>query len=240
MLLFKREKFWNFVRVSCKSLLYFLGFSAFLMLILSFTTLPFWGIYSLGTYHSNYNFKPDVIVVMGGAGMPSQTALIRTYYAAQISKEYPLLPIVIALPDNLNSQNSPLKEMEKELRIRGVRSKIIFENKGTNTRAQALNIKKALGGDKSLLIVSSPEHIYRSVKSFEKLGFENVASCAAFEKNLNQKLEFNSTQLGGKSYVPDIGESNQLRYQFWNHLVYEIILLREYTAILYYKLQAWI
>ncbi len=240
MLNSSKEKLWNLARNSFKVFLYGSGAFFLLMLIISFTTLPFWGIYQLGIFQSNHSSKPDVIVVMGGSGMPSQTALIRTYYAAQISSKYPLVPIIIALPDNLISNNSPLKQMEKELRMRGVRSEVIFENKGTNTRGQALNIKKMLGKDKSLLIVSSPEHIYRSVQSFKKLGFSKVTSCAAFEKDLNQKLIFNSEQLGGKSYMPEIGESNQLRYQFWNHLVYEIILLREYTAILYYKMQAWI
>ncbi len=225
-----------------KLLIYSLGFIFLLLLIISFTSLPYWGIYHLAVSESEYSFRPDYIVVMGGSGMPSQTALIRTYHAAQFLESYPNIPVIIALPDNTNENSSHLKKMEKELRIRGVESKVIFENKGTNTRAQALLIKELLGDsvDAKLLVVSSPEHIYRTVKSFEKIGFESVEAIPAFEKDLEVSLDFDAKKLGGKDYMLDVGASNQLRYQFWNHLKYEIILLREYSAIAYYKLQGWI
>jgi len=225
-----------------KLLIYSLGFIFLLLLIISFTSLPYWGIYHLAVSESEYSFRPDYIVVMGGSGMPSQTALIRTYHAAQFLESYPNIPVIIALPDNTNENSSHLKKMEKELRIRGVESKVIFENKGTNTRAQALLIKELLGDsvDAKLLVVSSPEHIYRTVKSFKKIGFESVGAIPAFEKDLEVSLDFDAKKLGGKDYMLDVGASNQLRYQFWNHLKYEIILLREYSAIAYYKLQGWI
>ena len=223
-------------------LIYGLGFVFLLMLIISFTSLPYWGIYNLATTETEFNFEPETIVVMGGAGMPSKTALIRTYYASEYSKIHPSSSIIIALPDNLGDESSHLKKMEKELRLRAVESAVFFENKGTNTRAQALLIKKMLQNNinRRLVIVSSPEHIYRAVRSFQKIGFVNVGGMPAFERDLEMPLEFNSEKLGGKDYLPDVGSSNQLRYQFWNHLQYEIILLREYSAILYYKIQSWI
>lgn len=225
-----------------KLLVYSFGFIFLLLLIISFTSLPYWGIYHLGVSESEFNYKPDYIVVMGGSGMPSQTALIRTYHAAQFLESQPNIPVIIALPDNINDNSSHLKKMENELRIRGVESKVIFENKGTNTRAQVLLIKELLGGsvDAKLLVVSSPEHIYRTVKSFKKIGFDNVGALPAFEKDLELSLDFDTEELGGKAYLLDVGDKSQLRYQFWNHLKYEIILLREYSAIAYYKLQGWI
>jgi len=223
-------------------LIYGFGLVFLLLLIISFTSLPYWGIYHLGISGAKNNFKPDYLVIMGGSGMPSQTALIRTYHAAQFLKSQPNIPVIIALPDDVSTESSHLKKMENELRIRGVESSVSFENKGTNTRAQALLIKELLNGntDAKLLIVSSPEHIYRTVKCFKKIGFGKVAALPAFEKDLEPSLMFNSKALGGKGYILDVGESNQLRYQFWNHLKYEITLIREYSAILYYKLQGWI
>ena len=219
------------------------GVSFILLLAISFTSVPYWGIYNLAVSESNFNFDPDVIVVMGGGGMPSQSALIRTYYAAHISDVYPDASIIIALPSEPNDSLGHLFKMKKELRIRGVHSNILYEPKGGNTRSQALNIRTILNQDlsKNILIVSSPEHMYRAIKSFKKVGFENVGGIPSFEKDIPDSLFiFQSDKLGGKVLVPDVGYSNQLRYQFWNHLKYEIILAREYTAILYYKLQSWI
>lgn len=212
------------------------------MLIISFTTLPYWGIHHLASSQSEFNFEPELIVVMGGSGMPSQTALIRTYHAADVSHFFPEADIIIALPGHLMDSTSDLLRMENELRIRGVSAKIDFENTGTNTRAQAILIKEILQNntDKKLVVVSSPEHVYRSIKCFKKLGFKSIGGIPAFEKDLEISLEFDARKIGGRHFIPDLGDSSQLRYQFWNHLKYEIILLREYSAILYYKIQAWI
>lgn len=133
--------------------------------------------------------------------------------------------------------------MREELRIREVNAEILFEPKGNNTRSQVLNIAKILNQDftKNILIVSSPEHMYRTIKAFKKIGFQNIGGIPAFEIDISSSLLlFESDKIGGKIIVPDIGDSNQLRYQFWNHLKYEITLAREYTAIIYYKAQSWI
>lgn len=212
------------------------------MLAISFTTLPYWGIYDLAVSESDFDFAPEVIVLMGGAGMPSQTALIRTYHTAQLAQQFPSASIIIALPDDLSKEDGHLKGMENELIMRGVNAKVIFENVGTNTRSQVLMIKELLKHQlyKKIVVVSSPEHIYRSIKSFKKIGFINVGGYPAFENDIDQSLTFDYKKIGGIKFLPDVGDSNQLRYQFWNHLKYEIILLREYSAILYYKLQRWI
>ena len=219
------------------------GISFIILIALSFTSAPYWGIYHLAVSESNYNFEPDVIVIMGGAGMPSKTALIRTFYAAEISKKHKTAKIIIALPDELNDSLSHILRMKNELIIRGVKAKILFESKGNNTRSQVLNIGKILKQDfsKKILIVSSPEHMYRTIKTFKKIGFENIGGLPAFEIDISSSLLlFNSKEIGGKALLPDLGNSFQLRYQFWNHLKYEITLAREYTAILYYKVQSWI
>lgn len=225
-----------------KFILLSLGGIFILMISLSFTTLPFWGIYHLGVSQSSFDYKPDFIILLGGSGMPSKSALQRTYYTAQLSKIFPNAPIIIALPDLLKDSANNLEMMKMELQMRSVTADIIFEPEGTNTRAQALNIKHLLKDhlQNKLVIVSAPEHIYRSIKCFKKLGFQDVGGYPAFEKDLEHSLDFDSKKIGGRPFVPDIGQNSQLRYQFWNHLKYEITLLREYFAISYYKINGWI
>jgi len=217
-----------------------LGFVFLTMLVLSFTSLPYWGIYRLA--QTDFKFKPELIVIMGGSGVPSQTALMRTYHAANLAKQFPYSSIIIALPDDLNDSVSDIQKMKQELRIRSVNNPVFFETKGTNTRSQALEIKKILHSDlqKKMIIVSAPEHIYRATQTFKRIGFTAVGGYPAFEKDLSLSLDFDADELGGLRIVPDVGKHTQLRYQFWNHLIYEIRLLREYFAIVYYKLEGWI
>ena len=53
-------------------------------------------------------------------------------------------------------------------------------------------------------------------------------------------FSFNDEKLGGNKAIPNIGNNIQLRYQFWNHLGYQIRVYREYLAIAFYKLKGWI
>ena len=45
---------------------------------------------------------------------------------------------------------------------------------------------------------------------------------------------------GNKTLLPNVGSNTSVRYQFWNHLKYEIMIAREMTALTYYKLRGWI
>ena len=215
---------------------------SFLLLLISFTSLPFWGIYRLGISKSDYQFKPDYIVLMSGAAYPSKSALLRMYYVKKAMQEYPESQLIIALPCNLkDSLNSSIK-IKKALVSGSLKTKVLFENEGTNTRMQALFIKEKLkiSSKDKLLIITAPENMYRTVLTFRKVGYKNVGGLPAFEKDLQISLDFDAEKAGVKYWMPDVGASTQLRYQFWNHLIYEIKLLREYTAIVYYKLNNWI
>jgi len=97
-----------------------------------------------------------------------------------------------------------------------------------------------LNENDNILIVTSPEHMYRSVKAFIKVGLVNTGGEPAFEKAIESNLLFKDDDLGGNNAVPEIGGSMQIRYQFWNHMKYQIIVYREYFAIAYYKLKSWI
>jgi uncharacterized SAM-binding protein YcdF (DUF218 family) len=212
------------------------------VVVLAFTTLPFWGIHWLGTSKSGLTSTPQTIILLGGSGMPGESNLIRCWYAGQAAKSFPKAKIIIAIPgDTANMLGTP-QLIRKELVLRGVRSsQIAFESKGTNTRAQALLCSGILDTSRAILLVTSPDHARRAVLCFQKTGFQNVNALPAFENTLQADLTFRDDALGGRrSIAPDVGQSIQIRYQVWNHLKYEITFIREIMALGYYKLRGWI
>lgn len=222
-----------------------LGLLFMVMIVLSFTTLPFWGYYWLGTSKSKITGKPDYIVLLGGGGMPSESNLMRSYYVCKVARELPDSRIVIATPGDTADIRSTARLIATELMDKGIdKHRIFYENVGTNTRMEALQMRELNGESlmqKSLLLVTSPEHMRRSILVFKKAGFTRINALPAFENALEANLIFKDDELGGnKTLIPNVGGSISLRYQFWNHLKYEILIARELTALGYYKLRGWI
>ena len=215
-----------------------------LLVILAFTTLPFHAFYRLAIRGSEMTEEPAYIVMLSGAGIPSENGLIRAYYTGWLANECPDATVIIAAPGDLSDSASDPHLIERELRVRGMGTNaVMFETEGKNTRGQAQNIallSASADHHKPLAVVTSPEHIRRAVLSFRKAGFTSVSGFPAFETALGTSLVFNDKDLKGNRFVPPIGENLQLRYQFWNHLKYEIIVIREYMALAYYKLRGWI
>ncbi len=210
--------------------------------ILALTEQPFWGYYWLGTSKSVLKWKPETIVFLGGGGMPSQSNLMRCWYTSKAARSFPEAKIIIAVPGDIDDSLSTPQLIKKELILRSVNAeKIIFEHESTNTRAQALNCQRLIKMQSPLLLVTSPEHMRRAVLCFQKAGFEKVNALPAFENALEADLSFDDDSLGGnKTLVPDVGKSINMRYQLWNHLKYEILIIREMTALAYYKIRGWI
>ena len=258
---------WRFIRV----LMTVAGFVSLFMIILAFTSAPFWILYDLGVKKAGIHRPPDYIVVMGGGGMPSESGLMRCWYAAKVANHFTRARIIIALPGDTGDSMSSVNQMKKEMVLRGVSpERIMFEDSGTNTRAEAINVFKIISNVEcrisnierkknssivthpsspdssrvtrhaSLLIVTSPEHLYRAVLSFKKAGFLKVDGVPAFEKTIETDLRFTAQKLGARKWMPDVGENITIRYQFWMHMEYEFLILREYFALAYYKLQGWI
>lgn len=215
------------------------GSIAFLMSVIAFTPIPYNIRQWLATSVSSYKFEPQYIIMLGGSGMPSEDNLIRLYYTSEIAAEFPCSKIIIAHPYDSLVQCL----MKNELEIRGIDiSRVLFEECGTNTRSQVINIKDTFSQtiNSNCLIVSSPEQMYRSVKAFRKSGFKKVGGQPAMPCDMFIDLSYNSRKLKGLKYVPDVGENLSLRYNFWNYLKLEITCMREFTAILYYKINGWI
>ena len=223
----------------CRWLLFSLGIISFIMLVLSFTDLPYNAYHWLGTSNSSLNKNPEIIVLLGGSGMPSPDGLIRTYYTAEAANKYRNAEIIIAHPFGENDNLLQLKLMARELINKGIdSSRIKFAPLGFNTRSQAINISEMCSADKSkvsVLIVTSPEHMYRSINAFKKVGFVNVGGMAAFEIPIDEE-RVKDKQNAKDTRVKNLG----LRYNMWSYLNYELIVMREYCAITYYKIKGWI
>jgi len=219
--------------------IYTLGFFFLFLILLAFTRIPFDIHYWLGTANSAFYLKPDYIIMLGGSGMPSESNLMRLYYTADLAHQYPEASVIVAHPID----TAIISLMDAELVAHGVdSSRIIIEKCGTNTREQALEIAGLVKGikEKPIVIVTSMENMYRTMRVFRKLGFKNAGGRAAFENSMFVDLSYNHKRIGGREYMPDVSESMNLRYNFWNYLKLEITCLREFTAILYYKLNGWI
>ena len=230
-----------FLRI-IRNILVVTGLFFLICVAFALTEQPYWGYYWLGTSKSEMKWKPTYIIMMGGGGMPSQSNLMRSWYVEKAAKTFPEATVVIAIPGEVSDSLSTPQLVRKELIMRGVNpDKIVFENDATNTRAQALNCQKTIKMQTPILLVTSPEHMRRSVLSFQKVGFEQVNALPAFENALETDLSFKDDELGGnKTGVPDVGKSINMRYQLWNHLKYEILIVRELFALTYYRLRGWI
>lgn len=221
-------------------------------LILAFTTIPYRLWYDLGKRTCEIHRPPDYIVLMGGGGMPSESGLIRCWYTSAIAEKFPRSRVIIALPGDTANPFSSVTAMKKELTLRGVApERIFYEPAGTNTRSQAMQIRQKLSGSPpgnpetidlkapSLLIITSPEHLYRAVHSFRKAGFYRTDGQAAWERAIESDLAFQGSRLGGRTVVPDIGDNLSLRYRCWTQMDYLLQVTREWFAIGYYLLKGW-
>jgi uncharacterized SAM-binding protein YcdF (DUF218 family) len=231
----------QFLRI-VRNLLTGIGIFFLVCIVLALTEQPFWGYHWLGTSKTELKWKPEVIIVLGGGGMPSESNLMRVWFAGKAAESFPEATVVIAMPGDISDSLSTPSVMKNELILRGVNStKIVFENDGTNTRAQALNCKNIIKMQTPVLMITSPEHMRRAVLCFRKVGFEKVNGLPAFENALEADLKFDDDKLGGnKTLMPDVGESINARYQLWNHMKYEILIAREIVALGYYRLRGWI
>jgi len=221
------------------------GILFLVFLILSFTSLPYWGYYWLGTSKSQIAKKPDYIILLGGGGMPSESSLMRIFFVHRAAVESPESRIVISIPGDPTDSLSTARMVAAELISKGIApTRLLYEQTATNTRSEAIQLQyfnKEKLTDKAILLVTSPEHTRRAVLVFKKAGFTNVSALPTFENAIEANLFFDDKKLGGtKTLVPDIGGNTEVRYQFWNHLKYEILIVRELTALGYYKLRGWI
>jgi uncharacterized SAM-binding protein YcdF (DUF218 family) len=234
----------KYIKTSARVFLIIMGALFALAIGLAFTSAPFWLWYHLGKKQAGINRPPDYIVVLGGGGMPSESGLIRCWYTARAAEHFNRAKVLVALPGDTADSASSVIGMKNELILRGIASKrILLEFSGTNTRSQALNIRQILSSanaSSALLLISSPEHIQRAVLTFRKAGFSRVDGQPAWERTIESDLEFKGRKLGGRRFIPEIGDNLAVRYNFWTQLNYEILVMREWSALAYYYFKDWI
>jgi uncharacterized SAM-binding protein YcdF (DUF218 family) len=235
------------IRISIlfRNLLVIFGILFMIILGLCFTSLPFWGYYWLGTSQSKISEKPEYIIMLGGGGMPSESSLMRAFFVHRAAMQSTESKIILSIPGNPHDSTSTARLVAHELVIKGIdRSRILYEQIGTNTRSEALylqNFNQEKLTSKSILLVTSPEHMRRAVLTFRKAGFTRVNALPTFENDLEANLFFEDDNLGGnKILVPDVGGNMTVRYQFWTQLKYELLIAREMAALGYYWVRGWI
>ena len=179
------------------------GVLSTLLMAGAFTRMPYDMHVWLGTNNSSYKFTPDYIVFLGGSGMPSGDNMVRLYYTAVVAKKDSDAKIIIAHP----LDDAVIMQMKNDLLIRGVDStRISIDKEGTSTREQALKLKANINEivNRKVVIITSPEYMFRSVACFRRAGVLHVGGLAAFENAMFVDLKYNHDKVGGKAYLPDV------------------------------------
>lgn len=227
----------KYLAKTIKVFFFTLGGLFLVMIVLAFTSIPFWAYYRLGQNPDGEIrlTHPHCVVMFGGAGMPSEDNLMRLYHTAALARHFEV-PVVLVHPEDSLCQI----EMTRLLRQGGIDS-ILYMTEGANTRSQAVELLAAYPElvEKQLIVVTSPEHIKRTVKCLNKVGFRNVIGKAAFPATVDFDLSLKKQKLGGNEAIPSV-ESVKMRYTFFNYLKLEITCVREYFALAYYKIKGWI
>lgn len=236
----KSNRIWQFLKI----LLFISGSVFMLLIVMAFAKIPYKAYYNLGTSNSKITEAPVTIILLSGSGIPSESGLLRAYFTATIGKTYPDANIVISMPGDFTDSLSDPRLTADELVLRGIaRERISYESLGKNTRQQAMKLtesKTQAQLNQPILLVTAPEHMKRAVLVFRKCGFKSVSGFPTFGSSVQTDMTFNDNDLKGNKFMPSIGYNLQLRYQFWTQLKLEVLVLREYFGLTYYKLMGWI
>lgn len=143
-----------------------------------------------------------------------------------------------------------------ELRMRGVAAgRIRVLDGGRNTREQALRLAEALADAPPpvhVLIVTDPYHVRRTAACIRKAAAARrldlrLSALPVFQLSIDDPLAFRAEDLDdpgpapiARAAVPDVGAALRFRYDVWNNLGYGVDVLRETTALVYYRLRNWI
>lgn len=217
----KREGFFSRLGRRVRFLLALFG-----LFSLVFVTAAITGFYERGARWlstAEYTYNADYIVLLPSGPVPSPTMLMRAYKAAREYRKNPRAKVIVSHYTEPPMQRSTIWGIRRELILRGVAEEdILLETKARNTGEHAKYVREAGFGDianDKYLIVTSSLHIKRSVMTFRSAGFKNVFAAPA----------------RGAITDEDLGEFTFFRYTFWRTLIEEIAVLRELTAIAWYK-----
>ncbi len=164
-----------------KRLVWTAGLLALVLFALAFTRIPFDVHRWLGTAAGLcYDTEAQCIVVLGGSGMPSGPELLRLHHTAELAGRHPQARIVLLHP----TDSAVMQAMVDELLLRGVEGgRIHRELHGTNTRQQALAFLEggAHRAGEECLLVTAPENMYRSLRTFRRAGVPLICGSPAWD-----------------------------------------------------------
>ena len=244
---------WVF-RLVCAGLL-LLGLLAVLFVAAQFTNCPWRAYKGLSEVPGGVRAPPTHVLVMGGSGIPGESGLSRTFYGAQAAMRYPQAEGRIALPLGTNESFASRAYCD-ELRLRGVPAeRIRILAGGRNTREQALSLAEVLSARATpghVLIVTDPYPVRRTAACIRKAVADRkpdvrLDGLPVFALSIEDPLELIARDLdshdsapGARPARPNLGFSLRFRYDFWSNLGYSFSVLREYSALLYYRLRGWL
>ena len=243
------KRWFRLFRRLAHGILLLAGFLALLAAAGQFTNLPWRAYARLAAIPAPAAGPPTHILVMGGSGIPGNSGLMRTFYAAEAAARYPGADVLVAMPRGA-AQSAASRAYLDELRLRGVAGgRLRLLDGGRNTREQALRVADYLADRPAacLLLVTDPEHICRSAASLRKVCGAGLIARPAFPVSIEDPLPWRAAELdgagpapAGRAAVPDVGTSLRFRYNLWANLGYSLDVLREAAALLYYRLRGWI
>ena len=233
-----------------RAALLLIGLATLLFAAAQFTNLPWRAYKRLSEVPKRVQGSPTHVLVMGGSGIPGESGLSRTYFGAQAARRYPKAELLVAMPLGTNESFASRAYFD-ELRLRGVPAKRIrILAGGRNTREQAFRLAEALADSAKtcrILIVTDPYHIRRTAACIRKAFADQrrdvqLDGLPVFALSIEDPLELIAQTLDapGRAALPGIGFSLRFRYDFWNNLGYTHAVLREYSALLYYRLRGWL
>lgn len=212
--------------------------------LFALTTGPFYLYHWMGTCNSEYNFRPQAFLVLGAAPIPGEQALIRAYYARKSGLKWKRAQIYIAQlaekPDKL--YGSAAWQLGSELVQDGIDSlRLHYLLSARSTREEALMFATMYPNLKNVncVLITSPEHMMRAIETFRKAGFQKVGGEPTFSWAGNADYRYRDRKLGGRNIPIETGSNLQLRYQFWNHMRYQLLCYRELIAYSWYRIRGW-
>lgn len=249
------KPFFRRLGVLIRILLLASGGGALLYAALQFSPWPWRAYKHLSGLPGPDSGPPAAILLMGGSGIPGESGLMRTFYAAEAARRHPGAEVLVAMPLDAEHSESSRAYLD-ELRLRGVAAdRLHMLSGGRNTREQALRLVEYTAsrtGPPHILIVTDPEHVRRTAACLRKAFAEQrrtvaLAALPAFPLSIDDPLPWRAAELDApgagpavRAAVPDIGGSLHLRYNVWANLGYTHDALREAAALLYYRLRGWI
>jgi uncharacterized SAM-binding protein YcdF (DUF218 family) len=166
----------------------------------------------------------DFILLLPGGPIPSGSTMVRVWYAAEEFRKRPGARVVVSHKTEGPVDGSTIGGIRDELILRGVApDAIVLETKATDTAEHARYVKEAGWGDPAAdryLVVTSRSHLRRGVGVFAAAGFRHVSGRAAAPEKPAENM----------------GGLTAIRYGVWEEAQRGITVIRELTALAWYRL----